>query len=478
MSNRALAQNTTFLTVALALQKILSFIYFIFIARFIGVENTGKFSFAMSFATVFAIFLDFGLTQILIRESARDHRHSAKYLANILGFKVAASLVIYGLMVVAVNWLAYPEITRQMVYVAGLVMLLDSFTLSFYGVLRGHHNLRFESLGIIANQVLILIFGLISLFLNLGLVVLVVVYLIGSLFNFIFSLVMMRRHIQVRIYIEYSWPIIKKILILAVPFGLAGIFMRIFSSVDIILLSKLSSDHSVGIYSVAYKITFALQFIALAFSASLYPAFSHYYVSAKQMLVSTFVKAQHYLLVLSLPVSVGVALLGEQILVAVFGLEYQASAQPLVILIASLVFIFAYFPIGAMLNACDRQSLNGINLAIVTLFNIILNLILIPLFDYNGAAVAVFLSYGLLVALGLIFIRGIISYNWRQLILSLFKVGISAGIMGVMVQLLSDYLFFGLLIPLGALVYFLVLFLVGGLAVKDIWQFKQIILNR
>ena len=78
MSERILAKNTTFYASALALQKALSFIYFIFIARFIGVENNGKYSFAMSFTTVFAIFLDFGLTQILIRETSRDPRKHPK----------------------------------------------------------------------------------------------------------------------------------------------------------------------------------------------------------------------------------------------------------------------------------------------------------------------------------------------------------------------------------------------------------------
>jgi len=76
MNERKLAKNTIFYTIALASQKVLSFFYFIVLARGIGVENTGKFTFALSFTSIFAMFLDLGLTQVLIRETAKNQKNS------------------------------------------------------------------------------------------------------------------------------------------------------------------------------------------------------------------------------------------------------------------------------------------------------------------------------------------------------------------------------------------------------------------
>ena len=140
----------------MAIQKLLAFVYFIFVARGIGVENTGKYSFALSFTTIFAMFLDFGLTQILIREAARNRENSQKYLANVIGLKLIGSVVVYGAIVLAVNLMGYPEITRQLVYVSGLVMVIDSFSLSFFGNLRGCQNLKYESAGVVLDQLMIL----------------------------------------------------------------------------------------------------------------------------------------------------------------------------------------------------------------------------------------------------------------------------------------------------------------------------------
>ena len=67
----SIAKNTTFYTGALIVQKVLAFVYFSLIARFMGVEDTGKYTFALSFTTMFAIFIDLGLAPVLTREIAK-----------------------------------------------------------------------------------------------------------------------------------------------------------------------------------------------------------------------------------------------------------------------------------------------------------------------------------------------------------------------------------------------------------------------
>jgi O-antigen/teichoic acid export membrane protein len=478
MTEAKIAQNATFLTVALALQKALSFFYFILVARFIGVENTGKYSFSLSFVTIFAIFLDFGLTQILIRETARDPKNATKYLSNIIGLKLIGSLIIYFLAIVIINLMGYPEITRQMVYVAGVVMLIDSFALSFYGVLRGLHNLRFESFGVVLNQIIVLFVGLLVLKFNLGLVALVAVYLIGSLFNFFYALSRLIFSFKIIPKISLNRAVIKQILILALPFAMAGIFARIFGSIDMVMLSKLADDRAVGLYSVAYKIIFALQFIPLAFSASLYPAFSGYFVRSPQLLAKTFVRSMNYLMILALPLSVGIITIANKVIGPVFGSSYSESILTLQILSSALFLIFICFPVGAMLNAGNQQSRNTVNLGLVTGVNITLNLIFIPLFSQAGAALASLLSYVLLFILGLAVVEKIAVYDKKYLLLSFLKVLTSSVIMGAVVLALKDYLSFILVIPLGALIYFMTLFIVGGFGKEDILQIRRLAVSR
>lgn len=468
MSGQNLAKNTTSFAVAMAIQKVLSFLYFTMVARSIGVANMGKYSFALSFSTIFAMILDLGVTQILIRESARDHETSQKNLSTVIGFKLLASIVIYGALVIIANLLGYPQITKELVYIAGIVMLIDSFTLSFYGVIRGHQNLSFESLGIIINQAIVLVIGFIVLKLDLGLQTLMGVYLVGSVVNFAYSGILLKIKFKVFPRIDFNFVRIKQILILSIPFAIAGIFIRIYSSIDVILLSKISGDHAVGIYSIATKILFALQFVAMAFSATLYPAFSHYFIHSKELLAKNFTKSIYYLLILSLPLVTGVIFMADKIIVPVFGKAYEPTILPLQIIIGSLVLIFVCFPVGAMLNACNRQTRNTVNLGIVAVFNIIINLILIPFYSYVGAAIATLLSYGLLFILGIVVVDKIVDYDKKYLLIALIKNLFSSAIMAVFIIFTKNQLHFIIIIPVAAIIYFAVLYIIRGLDKEDL----------
>lgn len=473
MKTRNLVKNTFFYSAALALQKILSLIYFIFLARSIGVENQGKFSFALSFTAIFSMFLDLGLTQIIIRESAKDKNSASEHLANVIGFKLFFSLVIYSLIVVLVNLMGYPEITKQLVYLAGLVMLIDSFSLSVYGVIRGYHNLWFESVGTLLNQLIVLVVGLIGLWSGWGLRSLMSIYLLGSLINFLWAAYNLKTIFNVSIKYQFNTKIILQLLTWSLPFAVAGILNRIFSSLDIVLLSKLTNDWSVGIYSVAFKAAFALQFLALAFSASLYPAFSTYFVYSKENLTRLFTKSMYWLIFTALPITIGTIAIADKVIGDIFGIKYLPSIPPLQILMISIIFVFLCFPIGALLNACNYQTVNTINLAIVTVFSFLANLLLIPLWGYNGSAFANLLSYTLFFILGILAVDKIINYDKKYLIVTFGKSLFAGLIMYLVVIALKNSVHFVIVIPIAALVYLGITYLLGIFSINSIKDFAK-----
>ena len=182
-----IAKNTTYLTMAYVGQKLLAFLFFIAIARLTGVENTGKYFFAMSFATIFTIGADVGLSPVLTREVAKKPESAGKLLSQTLGVKSTLLLLTYLAMVSLVYLLGYDVLTRQLVYIAGLVMVLDSLHLTLYAVWRGLQNLKFEAIGIFIAEFIIVGFGATALFLGWPLTMLIVAFLLGSLFNVIYA---------------------------------------------------------------------------------------------------------------------------------------------------------------------------------------------------------------------------------------------------------------------------------------------------
>src|SRR5574344_1337101 len=88
-----IAKNTSYLTTALILQKIISFTYFTLLARYVGPANLGKYYFAISFTTIFAIFIDLGFANVLTREVAKDSERAQKWFSNILALKIPRAVL-------------------------------------------------------------------------------------------------------------------------------------------------------------------------------------------------------------------------------------------------------------------------------------------------------------------------------------------------------------------------------------------------
>src|SRR3989338_3989417 len=111
-----IAKNTSYFTLALVLQKVISFTYFVLIARALGPEDLGKYYFAISFASIFSILIDLGLTNVLTREIAKTKDKANAYLGACLAIKLPLSVLTGLLIIILANLLGYAELTKILIY--------------------------------------------------------------------------------------------------------------------------------------------------------------------------------------------------------------------------------------------------------------------------------------------------------------------------------------------------------------------------
>jgi O-antigen/teichoic acid export membrane protein len=180
--------------------------------------------------------------------------------------------------------------------------------------------------------------------------------LLGSIVNCSIGFMAMRKMLVHHGPVAFDKKLILRLLYLAAPFAIAMLCIKANAYTDTILVKALLNDTAVGLYSVAYKITFAFQFIPMAFVASLYPAFTSLWHHDKEKLPVTFINASTCLLIFSVPIVAIIAGAAHVIVPMVYRTEYSGSVMPLVILCSSLPLLFINFPIGSLLNAIGRQS--------------------------------------------------------------------------------------------------------------------------
>lgn len=469
------AKNTFYLTVASIGQKVLAFGYFIFIARVMGVENTGAYFLVLSLTTIFSVFTDIGLQPVIVREVAKQKDRAMELARTVLGIKLPFMLVAVVLVVISGNLLGYDKEILSLIPFAITVMLLDAISFLFYAVLRGFQKLKYESVGMFIGQSITVSIGVFVLYTSPSLSLLLIALISGSFFNAIFSAYHARKLTTWRILIpHFDLLYAKKVLRIAFPFFLAGIFVKVYSYIDTIFLSLFIGATAVGIYSLAYKLTYAFQFIPMSFTAALYPGMSELVVSDKEKLSRLFHKAMWYMLIIAVPIVFGIWSISDE-LVMLAGGEFIESASALRVLIFVLIPIFLDFPIGSLLNAADKQVIKTSIMGITMVINVVMNAALIPFLGIQGATVSALFSFTFMFVAGLFFVQKIIPYSITQLLKVMLPVIIIGIGMALFTVLIKGFLPLILVIPLAALLYFSGLFISGILKKTDIQQIIRLL---
>ncbi|MEK7481217.1 MAG: flippase [Patescibacteria group bacterium] len=464
----SVAKNTAYMTFASVGQKVLSFLYFTFIARMVGAEDTGKYFLALSFTTIFAVITDFGLSPSLNREVARKPEEAARHLSSVLGVKMLFMAATYVIMMAVAILLDYSSEMQLLIALSGITMILDSIHLSFYAVLRGMHKLKYEALAIVLSQLSTLIIGSIALLLGRPLVWLIIAFIVSSFLNVCYAAYMLRYRAGVPLRVRWESALIKSMLVVAFPFALAGIFARVYSYSDSVFLSKFASTTAVGWYSIPNKITFAFQFIPLALSAALYPRMSEAFICDRPHLTYLFERAMKYLILVAMPIAVFLGVFSEEIILTIYTAEYAPAIIPMQILLASVIFAFIDFPVGALLNGCNRQAMQTTAMGVAMVVNVVANILLIPPYGVIGAAIAALLGNIVLFAAGYFFVPRIALVHHGRIIGWAVGAGLLAGVVGLLMWIGAVIMPWYLTLALGSVLY------CGGLVLTRLVKIDEI----
>lgn len=213
--------------------------------------------------------------------------------------------------------------------------------------------------------------------------------------------------------LRFEWSVIKKMLSLGVIYAIALFVINLNYKLDIILLDKLSNSYELGIYSKGAGITQYLWQIPMLFSTVVFArsavskndrAFS---LKVAQLLRVSFIIIGVLALILILA--------SEPIIVGMYGEKFRESSTVLKYLLPG-VLILTIFKVMNMDLAGKGKPWVSMKAMIPSLIiNIILNLLLIPKYGANGAAISSTVSYGVAGLLFLYFYSKTVNISIREI---------------------------------------------------------------
>ena len=451
---KSIFKNTSWLTVSQVITSVCAFIWTIIIARYLGVADYGIVSFAVSFTGLLGILMDFGMSIYITREIAKNKDAIEKYCNNIFLFKLILALVLFILSAILLYLMNYPFITIVVTLIFTAELVFISMTYFLNGIFQAFENVKYQAIGTILNSILLLLGILATIWFDFGVIAIAISYAFGCS---IFFGYMFLKYIKTFSFPNFKLDLefIKEILWNSIPFALTNFFYSIYFTIDLVMLSYLVGGYSTGIYKSAYNIIYVFTTFFVVYQSVIFPIMSKFFKESQDLLKITYELSVKYLLLIILPISIVIFFYARPLVDLIYTNQYSLASVPVQILIWTVSFLFINGVASTLLNAINREfTVTKVYIA-AAIFNVLLNVILIPLFDYNGAAMATVLSEVLITVLTLYYIFKTDFKPDFSLLKTVIKIIFVSIVLAIALYLINVSMW--LAIPIGIIIYIVLL---------------------
>ena len=429
-------KNFSLLTTAHIVEKIITFVLIIILARYLGVEGYGIYALALSFIGLLSQLFDGGLNCLLMRETAQGVVNRQRLLGQVLIGKVIMGVVVILGIVCLAMVLAYPEDALYSIIIYGVAMLVLSFANTFRAVFIALERAEFEALLLILNRILLLGGVIVCIVLDIRLPKIMVAYLVSGLI-----VLWLGSYLCKKIFYSPSWDVdyksIKGLFKKAMPFAVGAMMAEIFFNIDNVMISKMVGLESVGYYNASYKLSYSGVLFANTMTLAIYPFLSKNWLEDKDKVFIVFGKFFKILIIVSMAFALMVAILANNIIMIVFGKEFEESIVLLQILVFTLPPLYLVHLTNRTLDAIGEQRFKANTMIVSVIINIVLNFILIYKLKAIGASIATVVTCILIVAVHIIYLRR--RMRFPRIEVSFIKIPICLIGMVAVVLLLKDY---------------------------------------
>jgi O-antigen/teichoic acid export membrane protein len=388
-AKQTVAKNTFWLSVSNFGGRLLKAIVIIYAARVLGTAGYGLFSYAVTLAGFLTLFMDPGINAVLMRESSTASEEKRKELfSTMLFLKIA--LLVFGLLVIifiAPLFTTMPG-AQALLPIVAFILMFDTSREFLLSVIRSREKMEWEAGIFIFTNFAIVVFGFAFLILHPSAKSLGYGYAFGTFLGAVAAIIVLRNQFK-GVFSSFSQRLIGPTLQNAWPFAITGALGVLLTNTDILIISWMRSASDVGIYSAAIRVVQVLYIVPGIIQLSTLPFLSRLAANKESKKFRTaFERLLGVIFFTSIPLAIGGAILGTQIMTVVFGQAYASGGLAFKILMLSLLVDFPAVVISSAIFAYNHQKSLIVASAIGGGANVLFDIILIPRFGIAGSSIA------------------------------------------------------------------------------------------
>ena len=390
-------KNSVFLFSGEATSAVISFIFFIYIARVFPVSEFGLYITIVSFVSLFSFLPHFGINTVIIREGAKEPEHTHRLISNAMGLETLLSATSIVLLITCMFFTPYSFDLKILIVLASSTLLMSGLGSLFRSVFNIYQEMKYVSVCTIVERVVFVVFSVIMIALGFGIVGIIYATIAGTFINMLLSFVKSR---QIHHYKLNFKPVFDKNIIgPAVWFGLAALLGTMWQRIDTLMISFLIGVRAVGLFTPAVSFVGVGEMAVFALTGAFFPVLSRA-VHERRITKKELFRYVSYFTTAGVVVIVMTFAFANQLIYYTVGPKFTESVGFLNILIVGFAIGLVAVPTALLLDATNNQKVHVLNATYMSLANFGLNLYLIPIMGAVGAAYSTSISRVLGTVLG------------------------------------------------------------------------------
>jgi len=382
-------KNTSWVLFERVLRIFVGIFVTVWVARYLGPEQFGILSYAIAIVGLFSAFATLGLDSITVRELVKNETMQNQMIGTVFWLKLMGAISVLFFLYIFVSILPNDRNTNFIIFIIASSTIFQSFNvidfyfqskvLSRYVVYANIISLSLSSI----IKILLILFE--SSLISFAWVVLFDSFILSI--GLIYYYFLTNPLINIRFY-KFSKDLAKSLLNDSWPLILSALLISVYMKIDQVMINSMLGSNAVGQYSAAVRLSEAWYFIPVVIAASLFPAV----INAKQhneiIYYTRLQQLYDFMVWTAILISIPVALYSDAIVNFLYGIEYSKTSNVLKIHIWTSVFVFLGVASSKWFVAENFMKLFFVRSLYGVLCNIAFNIILIPLYGIEGAAIS------------------------------------------------------------------------------------------
>lgn len=467
---KKIAHNTITQIAGKIISTVIGLFSLALITRYLGQDGYGEYTTITTFLTFFAVIADLGLTLVTVQMISGEKNDENKILNNLFSLRLISALFFIGLAPLSVIFFPYSAEIKIGVFVAAASFIFPTLNQVIIGLFQKKLCMEKSALAEIISRIVLLIGIILTEKLKAGLIGILVATVVSSAASFILHYIFSLKFTVIKY--EFDLSLWKKIIGRSWPLAITIVLNLIYLRADTLILSLFKEPGTVGLYGAAYKIIDVLTTIPFMFAGLILPILtSAWKENNHEYFKKSLQKSFDFMAIITIPLVFGAQFLGRQIMTFVAGKDFALAGDILKILIFAVAAIFLGTMFSHAVIAINRQKKMIGFYVFTSISALAAYLYLIPKYSYTGAAAVTIYSETMIAIFSAYCIFKYTRFlpNLTLAFKSLLASLIMSGFIFLFMEISQKTLIKLILIIIAAsFIYFLFLYLIGGIKAGDI----------